>query len=348
MPVLTKRFSEMNQLRVGVTGLVVVMLLVALAVNVGKVRAQLFGTDYSAAFSESGGLRRGDDVRVAGLTIGTVEEVRIEGTHVAVAFNVEDVELGDETRAAIKSDNALGRKFVQLVPGGDGLSQDIPIERTVAPYGVTQALSDLTATTGELDVEQLAASFDSVSAMFADTPPELREALRGVGRLSATISSRDAELQQLFEKARGVTGVLAERNQEITQLMTDGSAFFSEIQARRLVIHQLLVNTRLVAKELVGLVEDNQATLAPALAELEGVIALLDRNEDNLEYAVQHLGGFIRALGEAVGGGPFFYAYLQNLAPADMVPVLSDLVRQDPGESGPLSGPSAGATGSTP
>ncbi|CAN5504800.1 MCE family protein [soil metagenome] len=338
MPLLNKRFSERNQFRVGLVGLMVVLLVVALSINVGKIRNGLFGTGYSAVFAESGGLRAGDDVRVAGLTVGRVEDVGIEGTHVAVSFNVEGIDLGDRTTAAIKSDNALGRKFVQVVPGGDGVSEEIPIERTVAPYGVTQALSDLTATTGELDVDQLAASFDSVAAMFADTPPELREALRGVGRLSKTISSRDAELQQLFEKARGVTGVLAERNQEITQLVTDGSAFFSEVQARRLVIHQLLVNTRLVTKELVGLVDDNQAQLRPALRELQGVIKILDRNSDNLEYAIQHLGGFIRALGEAVGGGPFFYAYLQNLVPADMAPIISDLIRQDPGEPGLLPG----------
>ena len=338
MPLLSKRFSERNPFQMGLVGLTMVGLVVALSVNVGTIRSSLLGTEYSAAFAESGGLRAGDDVRVAGLTVGRVEDVRIEDTHVAVTFDIEGLDLGDRTSAAIKSDNALGRKFVQLEPAGTGVSANIPIERTVAPYGVTQALSDLTATTGELDVDQLAASFDSVADMFTDTPPELREALRGVGRLSQTISSRDAELAQLFDKARGVTGVLADRNQEITQLMTDGSAFFSEIQARRLVIHQLLVNTRLVTRELIGLVDDNRAQLRPALTELQGVIEILDRNSDNLEYAIKNLGGFIRALGEAVGGGPFFYAYLQNLVPADMAPIISNLIRQDPGESGPLTG----------
>lgn len=338
MPLLNKRFSERNQLRVGVTGLVLVALLIGLAVNVGKIRAHLLGVEYSAAFTESGGLRPGDDVRVAGLTVGAVEDVRIEGTHVAVTFSIEDVDLGDRTEAAIKSDNALGRKFVQLVPGGAGVAEEIPLERTTAPYGVTQALSDLTETTGELDVKQLAESFDTVADMFAHTPPEFREALRGVSRLSRAISSRDADIGVLFEKARGVTGVLAQRNTEITQLMTDGAAFFDEVEARRLVIHQLLVNTKLVARELNDMVDENEATLRPALRELQGVIRLLDRNADNLEYAVQNLGGFIRALGEAVGGGPFFYAYLQNLVPTDMAPIISDLIRQDPGETSALPG----------
>lgn len=331
---MSRRFSEMNQVRLGFAGLVACALVVGLSFNVGAIRAAMFGTDYEAVFAESGGLKKGDDVRVAGLTVGSVRSVGIEGTAVVVDFTVEDLELGDRSTAAIKSDNALGRKFVQIVPGGDGRTETIPLERTTAPYGVTEALGDLSATTAELDVDQLEKSLSSLSSMFAETPEELRDAVRGVGRLSESISSRDTELAQLFEKAESVTGVLADRNIELTRLMGDGALFFEEITARRQVIHDLLVNARAVARELDALVEDNEDTIGATLDELAGVIAVLDKNEENLEYAVQNLGGFIRSLGEAVGGGPFFYAYLQNLAPVDMAPVIADLLRNDGAATG--------------
>jgi len=324
----------MNQLRLGIVGIVVAALVVAVSVNIGGIRASLFGTDYSAAFVESGGLRKGDDVRVAGLTVGTVRSVGIDGTAVTVEFTAEGLDLGDRTTAAIKSDNALGRKYVQVVPAGEGQVDSIPLERTTAPYGVTEALGDLSATTAEVDVDQLEKSLDSLSTMFADTPEEFGAAVRGVGRLSASISSRDAELSRLFEKAKSVTGVLADRNVELTRLMGDGALFFDEIRSRRQVIHDLLVNARAVAAELGGLVDDNEDTIGPTLDQLKGVIAVLDKNDDNLEYAIQNLGGFIRALGEAVGGGPFFYAYLQNLAPVDMAPIIADLLRNDGETSG--------------
>lgn len=331
---MSRRFSEMSQIRIGLVGLVIVMLLVAVSVNIGAIRSALSGTEYSAAFAESGGLRAGDDVRVAGLPIGSVSSVRIEGTAVAVDFTAEGLELGDETTAAIKSANALGRKYLQLVPRGDGQDETIPLERTVAPHGVTEALGDLTSTTAEIDVDQLEQSLDSMATMFSDTLKEFRAALRGVSRLSESISSRDAEIARLFEKARSVTGVLADRNVELTRLMTDGSSFFAMIRARRQAIHDLLVNARAVAKELDGLVADNEDTIGPILKELGGVIAVLDKNRGNLDYALKNLGGFIRSLGEAVGGGPFFYAYLQNLAPVDMAPVIAELLRNDGSTTG--------------
>src|SRR3546814_16647594 len=96
--------------------------------------------------------------------------------------------------------------------------------------------------------------------MFTDTPDEFRQALQGVARLSTSISSRDTQLAALFEKARSATGVIADRNAELMTLMSDGSAFFSEIQSRRQVIHSLLVNAHPMAPELEDFFEIGRAS----------------------------------------------------------------------------------------
>lgn len=321
-----RSLAERNQLVVGVVGIAVTALLLVLALNVASLRALLFSTDYTAQFSQSGGVRPGDDVRVAGLTVGKVEGVRLVDRHVEVTFGLEDIELGNRSRATVKSDNALGSKFLDLDPGGTGVVKEIPLSRTGKAYDVTTALSDLTANNAEIDVEQLARSFDSISKAFADTAPELGKALDGVGALSRTISSRDAELASLLRHATGVSGVLSRRNVEITQVMTNGNAIFEELDNRRTVIHDLLVNTRAATDQLNGFVHDNDKELDSALKELRGVVDVLDRAEGDVEFALQNLGGFIRSLGEAVGGGPFFYAFLQNLAPADLLPVLPEII----------------------
>lgn len=329
MPALSgKRFSERNQVMVGLCGLVITALVLTLAMSIGKLRLAAFGSEHTAQFVESGGLKKGDDVRVAGLNVGTVKSVEIEGTHVAVGFALEGIDLGDRSMAAIKSDNALGRKYLALNPKGNGDVDSIPLARTSSPYGVSEALQDITATTGELDVDQLAKSFDSMSSILEATPQSFRSAIKGVGALSESLSSRDDALRSLFDNAEGVTGVLARRNVELTQLMSDGSAFFGELEARRAAVHSLLVNTRAAAAEINGLVDDNSQTLRPVLEELQGVISILDRNKSSLEFALTKLAPYIRSLGEAVGGGPFFYAFLQNLVPADLAPIIPDLIRE--------------------
>jgi len=326
--VLKRHFRERNQIRVGVVGLASVALLIALALNVGAIRTSLLGSQRQAAFADSSGLVKGDAVRIAGLNVGSVEGVKIVGAHVEVAFSLEGPRLGSATRATIKSDNALGKKYLALAPSGSGDEKSIPLSRTSSSYSVTDALADLSTTTGEIDMAQLTTSLDDMSAVLEKTPQSLRSAVGGVGRISQVVAGRDQALQQLFADADGFTKILSDRSGQITQLMSDGAAFFDELQARRQAIHRLLVDTGAATRQIQGVIDDNKETIGPTLSKLQGVIAILDKNKDNLQYALNHLGGFIRSLGEAVGGGPFFYAYLQNLVPADLAPVIPQLVEE--------------------
>jgi phospholipid/cholesterol/gamma-HCH transport system substrate-binding protein len=317
---VTKRFAELNQFRVGIAGLVAIALLVTLAVNVGTMRSWLLGRTHTAQFTEAGGLREGDEVQVAGLAVGTVTGVTLREELVEVEFAVDSVRLGRESRAAIKTSNAFGKKFLAVSPAGQGeLDRPIPLARTTSPYSLEEALSGVTRTTARIDAEQLARSFDVLSTTFTDTPDEVAAAVDGVGRLSATVASRDTALRQLLARANSVSGVLSERNAEITRLLVDSDTLLAEVNSRREVIHELLANVVAVSRELSGLAEDNRTTLRPALDELARVTAVLKANERNLDTVVGQLGRYSRVLSESIGSGPFFQAILANLVPANML-----------------------------
>lgn len=329
-----KRFSEFNQVKVGTVGLVVLALLLATALSSGSIKSRLLGTDFAAEFAEAGGLRPNDEVMISGYPVGSVTSIDIEGDHVLVEFTTDGTQFGSATRAAIKTESALGTKFLQLEPGGAGeleTGDRIPLSRTTSPYDVTEALADLTRTTGKIDTGQLAKSFDTLSDTFADTPRELRSAMSGMRRLSESLSSRDDALRAVLAHSRGVTEVLADRNVQITRLLTDGNALLAELEARRDTIRSLLSGVRQATKQLSGFVSDNKESLRPALAELRKSLAVLNKNANNIERAIGLLGRLGRALGESVGGGPFFYAYLQNVAPTNLAPVLPGLFGQEKG-----------------
>lgn len=327
MPVLRRYARELNLPRVAFVGVALLAVLVVAALRIDTIATALRGDRHVAEFTNAAGLREGADVRIAGLTVGEVTKVEINHAHVDVTLSVAEP-LGDRTRAAIKTDNVLGTKFLQVTPAGRGEVERIPVARTSVPYDVTDALDDLTATTGQIDVDQLAESFESVSEVLDATPTELRSAVDGVSRLSQTISSRNEELRNLFDHSRGVSDLLADRNEQLTSIMTNGNQLFGEVDQNRRLIHELLGNTSAVSAQLRGLAADNEKTLGPALDELTSVNAILTKNEDNLEYVLQNLGGYVRSLGEAVGGGPFFYCFIQNIAPSNILPVLPELLNQ--------------------
>jgi len=318
---------ERNQAVVGIIGLILVAVAGSLAIGFTQLRSMLEDTEFRAELAESGGLRSGDDVRVSGVDVGTVKSVELVDDHVEVQFAAHDVTLGDKTTAFVKTDNALGRKFLAINPAGSGSGETIPLSRTDSGYAVTTALADLTTTTGKIDVKQAAQAMNSVSEVLDQTPAEFRVMIRGVSKLSRTISSRDAELRQLLEHTSNLSEVLAERNEEITSILSNGSLLFQELGQRRAVIHQLLDNVQRATTQLIGLTVDNKDSLGPALTELRDTARLLRRNRDTLDYALTNLGTFIRGLGEAVGTGPFFQTYLQNLtAPTTLAPILSDIL----------------------
>ena len=213
--------------------------------------------------------------------------------------------------------NLLGEKYLELRPAGSGqlaAGGTIPVERTDSAYDIVGVLSDLTETTEGIDSERLGKALDILAETMDASSEEIQGSFRGLSRLSRSIASRDTELKRLMANAEDVTGLLAQRRQDLVNLMEQSSLVFETVNQRREDIHVLLVNTRALATQLEGLVEDNRRDLAPALAELRGVTTMLKSERDNLRKTVKAMGPYTDILVNIVGTGPWFDAYLANLA----------------------------------
>lgn len=318
--------DQRNLVTIGAVGLVVLGVAIYGGFNADDLPVIGGGTTYAAQFGEAGGLRADDEVRVAGVRVGEVEAVELDGDHVRVEFQVDsDTELGRETGASIRIKTLLGRKYLSLEPAGGGQldpDKEIPLARTVAPYDVVEVFSDLTTTTEEIDTSQLAKSLDTLSATFENTPDEVRASLDGLSRLSRTIASRDQELRTLLERTNTVSRVLSDRDDQLVKLLRDGDLLLKEIRARRELIHQLLVTTQELSTQLSGLVADNQKQLEPALTKLASVVALLRENQRNLDKSIELMAPFTRVFANTLGTGPWFDTYIPNLAPLPAEPRL--------------------------
>ncbi|HVM27302.1 MAG TPA: MCE family protein [Mycobacteriales bacterium] len=306
-------FRERNKTVIGAVGIVTIAAVLAGSFSLD---ALLGGDEYKAEFSEAAGLRPNDEVRVAGVKVGKVLSVELDGPKVLVEFRVKDARLGPQTRADIRIKTLLGRKLLSLTPEGDGELEPgstIPLAQTTAPFDITEAFRGLADTAEGIDGDQLAESFTVLADAFRDTPDEVRASLEGLGRLSNTIASRDAQLRELLQRSRGVTEVLAERDQDLVAFMADSSLVLQELRARREAISRLLDTTVQLSEQLIALVRENRAQLGPALAELEEVVALLRRNQDNLDASIERMAPFVRVFANNLGNGRWFDTMVENL-----------------------------------
>ncbi|MDX6218818.1 MAG: phospholipid/cholesterol/gamma-HCH transport system substrate-binding protein [Frankiales bacterium] len=325
-------FRERNKTVIGAAGILALLILLIAAFKTDSLPIIGGGSTYNAEFSEGAGLQKMDEVRVAGVKVGKVTGISFktncsypDGTKagcVLVKMLVKNVHLGALTRADIKIKTVLGRKFVMLEPAGDSsLSQTIPLSRTQAPYDVSPAFQQLATTVGSIDTTLLAKSFTTLADDFRGSPAEVKASLDGLSRLSQTIASRDAKLRTLLNRAAGVTQVLANRNDDLVAFLKDSDLLLQEVKARRAAIHTLLTTTTQLSEQLIGLVRENRAALAPALADLKVVTDMLKANENNLDLSLQRLAPFVRLFANNLGNGRWFDTYVYNLTdPSGFVP----------------------------
>lgn len=324
------QFSELNPIRVGLVGLVVAATVMIAALNLGTIVNWLMSSTYVGAFTDAGGLRPGDDVRIAGVEVGSVKSISLGDGVVNVAFTVRDsAELGDRTRLAIKSQDVLGRMYIEASPDGTHPQGDavIPVVRTTTPYDLNQALADLTTHTAALDTQQLAKSLNVVASALHDTPRSFRATVSGVERLSTVIAQHDTGLRDLLGRLNRVSGVVDDRKSQLVHLFGVGNVLLSHLNEHQRVITELFKEVTDLADELSGVIDDNNAQMGPVLRDLRRTADLLDKNAKNINATIHSLARYGTQLGDSIGSGPYFQGYVENLAPTNLAPVLSSLAK---------------------
>ena len=316
-------FRERNPVVVGAVSLAVVLALILLAFNADKLPIIGGGTTYYADFTEAGGLKADDEVRIAGVRVGKVDAISLDGGHVKVAFRIQDhADFGTETRAAIKVKTLLGAMYLSLEPAGAGqlkAGSEIPTDRTTSPYDVVQAFSGLARTTQRIDTGRLARSLTTLADLTRNTPQSFRRALAGVSALSANLAARDEQIGTLLQNLRSVSGTLHARDQDIVGLMRDSAVLFDALDQRRQAIHDLLRSTSQLSVQLTALVTQSRADLKPALTHLADVVDVLDKDSDQIDQSIRLMAPFYRVFANTLGNGPWFDTYIQNLPPVPQV-----------------------------
>src|ERR1700720_986265 len=125
-----------NRLRIGLMGLVVLLLVVGVGQTFTTVPMLFASPTYYGQFTDAGGMTAGDKVRIAGLSVGQVEAIKIDGDHVVMKFSTGSNTIGTESRLAIKTDTILGKKVVEIEPQGSTpvkVNQVLPLGQTTTP-----------------------------------------------------------------------------------------------------------------------------------------------------------------------------------------------------------------------
>lgn len=309
-------FRERNPVVIGAISIAVIAALLLAAFNASALPLIGGGDTYKAAFSDASGLKAGDEVRIAGVRVGQVDAIELDGDQVVAELRVDTPSrFGTETEADIRVKTLLGDVFVALVPEGEGqleAGSTIPRSRTTSAFDVVSAFEGLASRAEAIDTDQLAEAVDTLAELTDDTPAAFQGTLRGLSRLSRTVASRNDEIGELLRNLDTVSGTLADRDADLVDLMRNSDLVLRALVARREAVNTLLVSTSRLSRELTALVRQSRDDLRPALDNLEGVVDVLLKNQNNLDEALRLMAPFYRVFTNVLGNGPWFEVAIEN------------------------------------
>ena len=280
------KYGGSQLIRAGFIGVVLIILVIAVGLQPERLLSWATAVRYQALFSEAGGLDVGNDVTVSGIKVGSVSSIKLDNGDALVGFTIDGkYALGSDTTAHIRTGTLLGERVLALDSDGSGTldpQQVIPTSRTSSPYSLTDAVSELTANTAATNTESLNQSLDTLAQTLDQIAPQLGPTFDGLSRLSQSLNSRNESLAELLRTAADVTGIFSERSKQVNTLILNANDLLAVVDERRYAITSLLANISAVSRQLTGVVADNEKELAPALERLNTVVAMLEKNRDNL------------------------------------------------------------------
>lgn len=103
------------------------------------------GYEVYGLFSNTGGLRTGAGVAVAGVQVGRVKEISLQDYQARVVMSLpESLKMQEDSIAAIKTRGLIGEKYVEITPGASEtvLGQGSRIRDTQPPVDFEQVISN--------------------------------------------------------------------------------------------------------------------------------------------------------------------------------------------------------------
>jgi phospholipid/cholesterol/gamma-HCH transport system substrate-binding protein len=273
--------------------------------------------DYKAVFADATGVNKGDDIRVAGVKVGTVKDIAItDRTRALVTFSVDDsTSVTEATHATIKYRNLVGQRYISLtqeVGSADRLADGatIPIARTSPALDLTvlfNGFKPLFQALSPADINQL--SYEIVQ-VFQGEGGTLESLLAHTASVTNTLADRDQVINDLVDNLSEVLGHVADRDQQLNQLITTFRQFVGGLNSDREAILGSLDQISQLSVQTASLVKGIRSPLVDDIANLRNLTANIQRNRGELDRALQVLPIKLEKVGRTAIYGSWFNFYL--------------------------------------
>lgn len=322
----------------------------ATLVGLGSTESHPGSTYYTASFGRAGqGLDEGkSDVKVRGITVGTVDEVTLERSgRVAVRLRLDrGVKVARTAGARIEPISVFGPKDVELVPGagelnGPFLADGARIAQTRDPQDLSELAWPAYNLTRAISPDDLATIVHTLSAGLQGEGPALRRTIGNGGKVIDVAHDNRAVIQSLINDISGLSTTLGPRGGTINSTIRDFNRLSPALSGRPDKVNRLLDESGRLADTVGGTLQrhgDNLGTIIDSGGRLAAVLA---SQQHNIPVLIDALNGFFNLLSQTIridGPGNTLLAQQVNKLPLDLCFVLFEVCGPGSGQRAPDAG----------
>jgi phospholipid/cholesterol/gamma-HCH transport system substrate-binding protein len=278
------------------------------------------GTTYTAVFSDVSGLENGNFVRVAGVEVGKVTHISVNADDTAsVTFSASDaVVLTDGSKAAIRYDNLIGGRYLELLEGAGGTHRldpgaTIPLDRTAPALDLDALIGGFRPLFRALDPNQVNALSGELIEAFQGQGDTIGAFLTQTAALTSALADRDQLIGQVVVNLNTVLGSLAGQGDQFAKAVDSLSSLVAGLQARKHDLSTGLAYANAASASIADLLVAARAPLKDTVTQTNRVASTVMADKDFFDNFLNTLPDAYRVLGRQALTGDYFSFYICDL-----------------------------------
>lgn len=273
---------------------------------------------YLARFTDATGLVEGDDVRISGVKVGSVESIKVVERRLAeVGFTVEQGRrLPASVQASLRFRNLVGQRYLALEQGAGPIGAllppggVIPVQRTRPALNLTVLFNGFKPLFQALDPAQVNQLSYEIIQVLQGEGGTVESLLASTASLTATIADRDQVIGAVVDNLNVVLDTINAREAQLSRLIVDLQRLVSGLAADREPIGNAIASLAELTDVTAGLVGEVRPPLRADILALDDVSRTLADSEPVVQDFLRTLPGKLESISRTATYGSWFNFYL--------------------------------------
>jgi phospholipid/cholesterol/gamma-HCH transport system substrate-binding protein len=274
---------------------------------------------YAARFTNASGLQPGDFVDIAGVQIGTVTGVRLQGHQALVNFTADrDQPLTTTTRADIEYANLLGQQLLSLRAGPSGgrplRSGDvIPPSRTAPALDLTSIFNGFQPLFDALTPQQVNELTASIIEVFQGEAGTVSSLVSQTASLTENLAQRQQLIGDVITNLSTVAGTLDTHDQQLVTMIDQFDGLVTGLAGERMQLGTTIQSVSGLTNAVSNLLSESQPALNGTINALVSASQTAAQDQSGFDGVLVNLPAFIETLDKVASSGSYLSVYLCNL-----------------------------------